>query len=87
MNDDKITGILQRDLENKLNSVNVSICTYPNIEHNLITYTLIDGDTRSKRTFDILEEELVGLDAIHKAMKMYDIIIDEAQLLVNERCS
>lgn len=87
MNDDKVTGILQRDLENKLNSVNVSICSYPDIEHNLIMYTLIDGNTKSKRTFDILEEELVGLDVIHKAMKMYDIIIKEAQLLVNERYS
>lgn len=87
MTDDKVVVILQRDLENKLLSVNISILSYTDVEHCLIMYTLIDNISRSERRFDVLKEDFVGLDKIHKAMKLYDIIIKEAQLLVNERCS
>lgn len=85
MTDEKVVGILQQDLENKLDSVDIIILSHPDIGHHRITCILIDDITKSKRAFDILEEEFVDLDEIHKAMKMYDIIIKEAQLLLNER--
>lgn len=85
MNDDKIISIIQRDLENKLRYNNIVIYSYPNIECCFVRYKLVDSDTGSNITFDILREELTALDKIHKAIKIYNTIIKKAQLLINER--
>lgn len=87
MNDYKLVGMIQRDLEDRLNSVNIIIRSYPDVEHCLTMYRLIDDITGRVRMLDILEKELVDLDMIHKALYSHDKIIAEAQLLINERYS
>lgn len=85
MSDNEIVYILQQNLEDVLNGANIIVLSHPKIKHSVTTYMLIDDISGAERMFDILEEELSGLDDINKAMKIYNKIIEEAQILINER--